>query len=38
MNTSGAGAITDQMVQSQIDVLNEDFLAIPGTNGGPKRD
>lgn len=38
MNTSGAGAITDQMVQSQIDVLNEDFLAIPGTNGGPGND
>jgi len=28
------GNITDQMVQSQIDVLNEDYLAIPGTAGG----
>ncbi len=27
------GDITDQMVQSQIDVLNEDYLAIPGTLG-----
>ncbi len=27
------GDLTDQMVQSQIDVLNEDYLAIPGTLG-----
>jgi hypothetical protein len=28
------GDITDATVQSQIDVLNEDYLAIAGTNGG----
>ena len=28
------GDLTDQMVQSQIDVLNEDYLAIAGTAGG----
>ncbi len=27
------GNLTDQVVQSQIDILNEDFLAIMGTNG-----
>jgi hypothetical protein len=27
------GDISDEMVQSQIDILNEDFLAILGTNG-----
>ncbi|MEN8163432.1 MAG: zinc metalloprotease [Acidobacteriota bacterium] len=27
------GDLTDQMVQSQIDVLNEDYLAMPGTLG-----
>ena len=27
------GDLTDSMVQSQIDVLNEDYLAIPGTLG-----
>jgi len=27
------GNITDPMAQSQIDVLNEDYNAIPGTNG-----
>ncbi len=34
MNTSGQGAISDALVQSQIDILNEDFQAIAGTNGG----
>ncbi len=34
MNTSGFGFLSEQDVQSQIDILNEDFLAIPGTNGG----
>jgi hypothetical protein len=34
MNTSGQGAISDALVQSQIDILNEDFNAIAGTNGG----
>ena len=33
MNTSGTGALTDQQVQSQIDILNEDFQALAGTNG-----
>ena len=32
-NTSGSGEISDAMVQSQIDVLNEDFQAIAGTLG-----
>jgi hypothetical protein len=32
-NTSGDGQISDQLVHSQIDVLNEDFMASPGTNG-----
>ncbi len=27
------GDISDALVQSQIDILNEDFLALPGTNG-----
>ena len=27
------GAISDELAQSQIDILNEDFLAFPGTNG-----
>ncbi len=32
-HTNGDGQISDAMVQSQIDVLNEDFRAIPGTLG-----
>lgn len=33
-NTAGtAGNISDALVQSQIDILNEDFRAIMGTNG-----
>ncbi|MCZ6682942.1 MAG: zinc metalloprotease [Planctomycetota bacterium] len=33
-NSSGTqGNITEAMVASQIDVLNEDYLALPGTNG-----
>jgi len=35
MSDSGIGAISDQMVASQIEILNEDFLAQPGTNGAP---
>ena len=31
--TNGFGDITDAKVQSQIDILNEDFLAIAGSNG-----
>jgi hypothetical protein len=33
MNTNGQGVISDALVQSQIDILNEDFLALAGTNG-----
>jgi len=36
--TNGTGAMTDARVQSQIDILNEDFLAIAGTNGAPGTD
>ena len=32
-NEGGTGHISDAMVQSQIDILNEDFQAIMGTNG-----
>jgi hypothetical protein len=33
-NASGSqGNISDAMVQSQIDILNEDYLALAGTNG-----
>ncbi len=32
------GDISDQMVQTQIDILNEDFLALPGTGGGGGSD
>lgn len=39
MNTAGtAGNISDALVQSQIDILNEDFLALAGTNGAPGTD
>ena len=38
MHTNGNGAISDAMVQSQIDILNEDFMALPGTNGSPGTD
>ncbi len=39
MNTSGSqGAISDALVQSQIDILNEDFLALMGTNGANGTD
>ncbi len=32
------GVISDATVQGQIDVLNEDFLALPGTNGSNGAD
>ncbi len=32
-HTNGWGAVTDQQVQEQIDILNEDFRALPGTLG-----
>lgn len=38
LNTSGTGALSDARVTSQIEILNEDFLAISGTNGGPGFD
>ena len=39
MNSTGSqGNISDALVQSQIDILNEDFLALPGTNGAPGTD
>lgn len=31
--TNGTGAMSDARVQSQIDILNEDFKALAGTNG-----
>ena len=37
-NTSGSGQISDALVDSQIEILNEDFLAIMGTNGGNGND
>ncbi len=37
-NTGGQGNISDAMVQSQIDVLNEDFQAIAGTLGEDGND
>ena len=38
-NSSGTqGFISENCVQSQIDILNEDFNAIPGTNGSPGND
>jgi hypothetical protein len=33
--TDGVGAITDDLIDSQIDILNEDFLALTGTPGEP---
>lgn len=38
MNSSGDGQISDAMVQSQIEVLNEDFRAIAATPGAPGYD
>ncbi|MFI4898697.1 MAG: M43 family zinc metalloprotease [Phycisphaerales bacterium JB059] len=37
-NSSGTGFISESRVQSQIDVLNEDFQAIAGTNGANGTD
>ena len=36
--TNGTGFISQSKVQSQIDVLNEDFLAIAGSNGANGND
>jgi len=38
MNTSGTGNISDATIQSQIDILNEDFGALPGTPGASGAD
>jgi len=38
MNTSVAGFISEGTVQDQIEILNEDFLAITGTNGANGTD
>jgi hypothetical protein len=37
-NTSGDGEISDELLQSQIDILNEDFQAIAGTPGADGAD
>lgn len=37
-HTNGDGVISDALVNSQIDVLNEDFLALTGTPGAPGTD
>jgi hypothetical protein len=37
-HSNGDGYISPTMVQSQIDILNEDFLALTGTNGAPGTD
>jgi len=33
MNTSGTGNLSDEMVESQIAILNEDFRTVPTSNG-----
>jgi hypothetical protein len=33
--TTGVGDITNAQVESQIDILNEDYMALPGTPGAP---
>lgn len=37
-NTGGTGFISESRVQSQIEILNEDFQAIAGTNGANGTD
>ena len=37
-SVSGTGVFPDSLVRTQIDVLNEDFRAIPGTPGEPGTD
>lgn len=36
--TNGTGALSDARVTSQIEILNEDFLALSGSNGAPGFD
>lgn len=38
MHSNGDGVISDALVQTQIDILNEDFLALAGTNGAGGTD
>lgn len=38
INSGGTGDMPDSRVTSQIEVLNEDFLAMAGTNGAPGTD
>lgn len=37
-NSSGTGFLSAATVQSQIDILNEDFRALAGSNGAPGTD
>ncbi|MCZ6836108.1 MAG: zinc metalloprotease [Planctomycetota bacterium] len=37
-HTDGTGYLDAATIQSQIDILNEDFLALPGTNGAAGTD
>ena len=37
-NTTGSGFVSEAQVRSQIDILNEDFLALPGSLGAPGTD
>ncbi len=37
-NTAGAGYLSPATIQDQIDVLNEDFQALPGSPGAPGTD
>jgi len=36
--TNGTGDVTDANIHEQIDILNEDFRAIAGSNGAPGND
>ena len=37
-DTQGNGYLSEARIQSQIDILNEDYLALPGTPGEPGTD
>ena len=37
-NTSGSGYLSPSQIQDQVDILNEDFQAIPGSPGSPGED
>jgi hypothetical protein len=37
-DSNGDGNISNATIASQIDILNEDFLSLPGTNGAPGTD